>query len=233
MFVTPFVPTMQIGDAVPGTRLIDQTGRAISLQAFRGSTLVISFIYTRCPDPRECPLVSAKFKQLQNDLRTAPVHLVELTLDPKHDSAAVLRRYGAYFDANPRRWTLATGRPDDVRELEQRLGVFVAAGTPSEPIVHTESVVLIDDAGRIADRIDGVSWNVDDVAARARALSGTQANAIALLRLALSRGVSALCGSGGVAGISVGAALLLFAAIIGAFGIGIARIFRMNFKSPD
>lgn len=221
------MPVLQTGDAVPATPLVDQTGRAISLEDFKSRTLLVSFIYTRCPDPRECPLISAKFARMQSLLRDAPVHLVELTLDPAHDDVPALRRYGAEFGAQSPRWSLATGAPAALQTLETRLGIVTAARQGSPGVVHSESVVFVDGGGRIADRIDGAAWNPDDVAARARSIAGARPSALPLLRLWLARGVSALCGGGG-SGISTGAALLLFAGILAGFGVTVARLFRVG-----
>ncbi|MDB5093896.1 MAG: ypmQ 2, partial [Candidatus Eremiobacteraeota bacterium] len=55
-----FIPVLREGDAVPAVALIDQTGRRFSFATARGSTTIVSFIYTRCRDARMCPLVAAK-----------------------------------------------------------------------------------------------------------------------------------------------------------------------------
>ena len=49
------------GDAVPDFKLRNQDGRAIHLDQFRGKTLLLTFIYTRCPLPNFCPLVTHNF----------------------------------------------------------------------------------------------------------------------------------------------------------------------------
>src|SRR3954467_12217754 len=40
---------LQPGDTIPDGAFVDQNGRKTTLQAFRGSTVVLTFIYTRCP----------------------------------------------------------------------------------------------------------------------------------------------------------------------------------------
>ena len=51
------------GDAVPDFKLRNQDGRAIHLNQFRGKELLITFIYTRCPLPNFCPLVTHNFAE--------------------------------------------------------------------------------------------------------------------------------------------------------------------------
>ena len=45
-----------LGDALPDVALIDQTDRRRSLSDWRGSPVLITFIFTRCPLPTFCPL---------------------------------------------------------------------------------------------------------------------------------------------------------------------------------
>src|ERR1700676_1879046 len=53
------VHPLQIGDRMPATRFIDQFGRRFDFAEFRGKSVVLAFIYTRCRDPKECPLISS------------------------------------------------------------------------------------------------------------------------------------------------------------------------------
>lgn len=151
---TPFVPLLPAGEAVPAVVLRDQRGHRVVLGEARGVATAIGFIYTRCPLPDECPLVSAKFAALQASTRPDELRLAEITLDPEHDTVATLARYGALFGADPARWSLATGDPASVRTLERRLGVE-ATLKPDGTIVHSDTLVLLDPRGRIADRIEG------------------------------------------------------------------------------
>ncbi|HMD02241.1 MAG TPA: SCO family protein, partial [Candidatus Baltobacteraceae bacterium] len=105
---------LQVGEHMPATRFVDQFGHGFDFAAFRGKSVVLAFIYTRCADPRECPLISSNFHTLQKRLANGSYHLVELTLDPTYDRPPVLARYGALFGADAKRWTLGTGDPGSV-----------------------------------------------------------------------------------------------------------------------
>src|SRR5436190_1211862 len=43
--------TLKPGDSVPDGHFVDQNGRKRDFGAFKGSTLVVTFIYTKCPLP--------------------------------------------------------------------------------------------------------------------------------------------------------------------------------------
>ena len=60
------------GDAVPDFKLRNQDGRIIHLDQFRGKNLLITFIYTRCPLPNFCPLVTRNFAVIDKQIAADP-----------------------------------------------------------------------------------------------------------------------------------------------------------------
>ena len=108
---------LKVGDVVPDAALVDEHGRPFHLRELRGKTLVLAFMYTRCPDPNECPLISANFAGLQRRIASGPFALVEVTLDPGYDSPARLLDYAKRFDANTRVWHFLTGDPERVLDF--------------------------------------------------------------------------------------------------------------------
>ena len=214
-----YVPSMAVGDGVPNLALVDQRGRHVTIAQFRGSALALTFAYTRCGDAKMCPLVSAKFAALQRIVAHEPIHLLEVTLDPAYDTPAMLGRYGAEFGADPARWTLAGGNPEAVAELAARAGIALRV-TPLG-IVHTEAVVIVDPAGRVANVIEGNRWSPQDIATEARAARGERAGFGERLRVWLVTGAAAVCGGG--AGLSTGAALALFGVILAAVALAVRR----------
>ena len=60
------------GDKVPDFALRNQDGRAIHLGQFKGKTVLLTFIYTRCPLPNFCPLVTHNFAVINATLAKNP-----------------------------------------------------------------------------------------------------------------------------------------------------------------
>jgi len=54
---------------VPEVTLTDQNGQAFDLKQTRGKMVVLSLIYTHCPDI--CPVTTAKMKQIQDQVHLA------------------------------------------------------------------------------------------------------------------------------------------------------------------
>ena len=215
------MPVLRVGDAIPPTPLVDQRGAPFSFASQTGRTLVVAFVYTRCREANACSLISARLAQLQSRLGGAPIGLIEMSVDPLHDRPSVLRQYGKLFGEDPARWTLVTGQPSVVLPLERRLGVDVQS-EKNGAIEHDDELLFVGPDGRIADRIGGSDWTSGEVLARARTIAGLPADPLERARLALVRGIDAVCG-GGVSGISLGAAILIFVGSCAIFGIAASR----------
>jgi protein SCO1/2 len=200
------------GDLIPSGTFVDQTGATRTLDDFRGSTLVVGFVYTSCKD--ECPLITRKFGALERLLPAAQFHLVEISIDPAHDTPRVLAAYARRYDVQASRRTLLTGSPDAIGSFERALGVS-AIDDGRGTILHNDRTVIVDRSGRITDIIDEAGWTPNDVAADAKSAAGVAANPLDRLDLALGRTVAYVCG--GVVNGRAGLADLF--AVVAIFGL--------------
>jgi len=125
-----------------------------------GRIVILSFIYTRCTDPRACLRASGVLKQLQELTLAEPglatnVLLVTLSFDPEHDTPEVMARYGNVFNRKHggADWLfLTTQNRDQLAPLLERYGQQVDAAKPgsaSGPYNHPLRVYLIDGQKRI------------------------------------------------------------------------------------
>ncbi len=57
------------GAAVPDVPMIDQDGKTLHLRQFKGKAVLLTFIYTRCPLPNFCPLISSEFAEIHKELK--------------------------------------------------------------------------------------------------------------------------------------------------------------------
>ena len=81
---------LMIGEKAPDVPMINQDGKTIHFSQFAGKVVLFTFIYTRCPFPDYCPLLSSKFAEIQRDLSRVPdegkkMHLISISLDPNFD----------------------------------------------------------------------------------------------------------------------------------------------------
>ena len=195
------VVPIDYGSPLPHTKLVNQTGRFVDIASdFRGKIILISFIFTRCPDKDECPLVSAKFEALQQRLDPARFHLIEVTLDPLYDSPAVLQNYAAEFGAKQDAWSIVTGQEHDIQHLLDRFGISSLPVSDAK-FIHNDKLFVTGSDGKIAAIDQGVAFDPDSVAAQARHLAGMSSNPFGRLKLAIIAGAVALCGGSQFAGI--------------------------------
>ncbi len=165
-------------DAVPDFSLTNQDGKKISLKQYRGKAVVLTFIYTRCPLPDYCPLMSSNFAQLEKALQQQPAlfartHLLSISFDWQRDTPAVLRSYGAaytekYSDEKFEHWEFASGTAEEVNSIAKFFGLQYEA--KSDQIVHSLVTAIISPDGKIAKVYAGNQWRADDVIADLRAL---------------------------------------------------------------
>lgn len=168
---------LAVGDTVPDVQLINQDGKSIHLRMYRGRALLLTFIYTRCPMPKACPLISSRFARVHLSLAADPKvlagsHMLSVSLDPAYDKAEVLRRYGlAYLDDNPAgfaHWEFAATTPEDLRKLAGAFGLEYSV--QGNQITHTMQTVLIAPDGTVANTWAGSGWSEEEVANAVRSL---------------------------------------------------------------
>lgn len=208
----PFVPGLpdfgrvvriDVGSTLPKALLVDQRGSLVELQrAFAGKTLLLSFIFTRCPDRTLCPAISGKFAYLQSHLDAAHFALAEITLDPPYDSPRVLDGYGLAYGARPQMWRLLTGRGETIVRLLDAFGIDSLRISTSN-FIHNDKLFIVAPDGRVADVVTTAQWDPDGVIAQARDVAGMASNPFERFKLSLVADVVAICGGSQWAGIVV------------------------------
>lgn len=159
-------PRLREGDVMPPFQLIDQDGKRIDMERFRGHPLVLTFIFTRCPIPNFCPLMSKNFAELQKAIKNgsgtlAQTRLLSISFDPEFDSPQVLKAYAEHAQADPNIWTFATGEKIKIDSLTHAFSVYVQA--ESGTISHGLATALIDKDGKIDKIWRGNGWTPAEV----------------------------------------------------------------------
>ncbi len=142
----------QAASPAPDFTLVNQEGKRISLQQFRGRLVILTFLYTHCPDI--CPLTTAKLVQVQNELKKrdwfgSKVVFLSLTFDPERDTPAVLKSYAAQFKVDHTGWHFLSGHPPAVRKVVAAYRVPVRPSAKRGRIDHGLPTLVIDPQGRI------------------------------------------------------------------------------------
>ena len=172
--IAPAMPGAQMakeGDEVPNFTLLNQDNREIHIKDYRGKTLLLTFIYTRCPVPDYCTLMSDNFAQIDRALGENPelygkTHLLSISIDPEYDTPKVLRSYGAahterYQNETFAHWEFVGGTKEQVKEIAQFFGLTYFP--EKDQIVHALRTVIVNPDGKVAKIYGGNDWKVEDV----------------------------------------------------------------------
>lgn len=161
------VEPLDVGDLLPDYRFTNQVGQAVSLSQFRGQALALTFIFTRCPFPTFCPLMSNNFQKAQDALLANPNaptnwHLLTISFDPEFDTPGQLKAYAARQHADPARWDFLTGTLVDITALSEQVGLQFWRD-PAGGINHNLRTVVVDARGRVQKIFIENKWTVEEL----------------------------------------------------------------------
>jgi protein SCO1/2 len=132
--------------------------------AYEGKIVVMSFIYTHCPDI--CPLTTNNMQRLQDTLSMdgiKDVQFVTLTFDPNRDTPHVLKEYAAIRGINFKDWDFLSGSKANTDSVLYSIDVRYFPGDSSYTkdgqliyyITHIDKSVLIDQNGKVRGTYGG------------------------------------------------------------------------------
>jgi protein SCO1/2 len=146
--------------AAPDFALTSQDGGEVRLESLRGKVVAVTFIYTSCPDV--CPMLTDKMARVQDELGAdfgSKVAFLSISVDPEHDTPAVLKEYAEALGANLAGWSFLTGEPAAIREVAHRYGVAVGKAADGQ-VDHTLLTTLIDRQGVM--RVQYLGYRFDE-----------------------------------------------------------------------
>lgn len=168
-----FVKPLEPGDVAPlDAVLMDQDGREFSLAAYRGSAVVVTFIYIRCPLPQFCPLMDRRFIEIQQSIETDAAlrdraRLLSVSFDPDADTPPRMKAHAEKLGANPRIWRMATAPRDVVDTFAATFGVNVIR-EKDQTITHNLRTAVIGPDGTVVSAYNGSDWTPAQVVADLR-----------------------------------------------------------------
>jgi protein SCO1/2 len=144
------------GQLVPDFELTDQAGKQVRLSSLRGKVVLLTFGYSRCPNPDYCVRLSSNLARVRT--RFAPriprdLVLITIAIDPEHDQGATLTEYAAVWKANPASWHFLTGPLPEVRSVAAMFGMNF--WREEGLLTHSLHTVIIGRSGKLAANLEG------------------------------------------------------------------------------
>lgn len=163
------------GVAAPGKPIIDfsltnQDSKPVVPKDYEGKAWALTFIYSECPLPDYCILMSENFSDLANKIAgdeelSKNLALLTISFDPKRDTPEKLKSYGlGYLGKDSmakdfKVWQLAVGKDAEVRKIADffGLGYEVDAKDPTQ-FSHSLRTAVIAPDGKIHKIFTGNDW---------------------------------------------------------------------------
>lgn len=143
-------------------QLLDQDSNLVTEKTVHGKIYVADFFFTSCRTI--CPIMKTQMLRVYQEIKDDPeVLLVSHTIDPKHDTVALLRDFAERLGVESNKWHFLTGNQDSIYSLAQRSYFVTAMEDQAEPdgFIHSGAFLLVDKERRIRGKYDGTAE--DDV----------------------------------------------------------------------
>lgn len=133
------------GTPAPNFRLTDQFGKQISLQQFKGKPVVLTFLYTHCPDV--CPLTAEHLHSTMLELGKDAhnVAVLAVSTDPKRDDTAAAMQFSQQHQMTDY-WHYLVGTPEQLSPVWSNYSI--SAQAQQQNINHSMALFVIDKQGR-------------------------------------------------------------------------------------
>ncbi|MGH2855325.1 MAG: SCO family protein [Solirubrobacteraceae bacterium] len=149
----------------PALSLRNYTGERVNISSYRGKAVLVTFLYTHCPDV--CPLITANMRVAQNLMgakTAAKTQVIAVSVDPRGDTpqtvAAFLRQHGMTG-----RMKYLIGSPRELGKVWEAWGVGSERDAQQPDVVnHSALVYGIDATGKMRTLYIGGTWKPSEIA---------------------------------------------------------------------
>ena len=141
---------------IPDFEFINQDSVKITQKDYAGKIYVADFFFTTCPTI--CPKMKTQMLRIYEKFKDNPkVGILSHSIDPRHDTPAVLREFMNNLGIKSKTWQMVTGDKAKIYEIGQKSYMVSATDDPSEPggIVHSGAFILVDKNRHIRGIYDG------------------------------------------------------------------------------
>ncbi len=144
----------KIGPA-PKFELLNQDNLKINNETYNGKVYVLEFFFSTCPSI--CPKMNQSMLQIEKTFFGNPnFGIVSITIDPEHDTPAILKAHRELLGVKSSNWNFLTGDKNYIFDLSNK-GFNIYAGQNSKVqggFEHSGLFALIDKNGNIRCRKD-------------------------------------------------------------------------------
>ncbi len=138
--------------------LTNQIDQVVNQNTTKNKIYIANFFFASCQSI--CPMMSNQLQEVQKAfLADDSVLILSHSVNPLHDTVAVLSNYADTYGAKTNKWHLLTGNKKQIYDLAKTsylVNAFEDDGSP-EGFLHSELFLLIDKKARIRGMYDGTN----------------------------------------------------------------------------
>ena len=142
---------------IPPFQFVNQDSLPVSDKTFDGKIYVTDFFFVTCPTI--CPKMKTQLKRVYEKFKGNPdVMLLSYTIDPRHDTPAVLKEFATNLGITGNQWQFATGPKEEIFKTGKSYMVVAQedAGAPGG-LMHSGHFVLVDKEKHVRGMYDGTT----------------------------------------------------------------------------
>ncbi|GAA4455475.1 hypothetical protein GCM10023189_23330 [Nibrella saemangeumensis] len=147
-----------VDHTIPNFRFVSQYNDTVTANTLDDKVYVADFFFVNCPTI--CPKMKTQMKRVYDRFKDNPeVMMLSHTIDPEHDSVAVLKEFADNLGVTGRQWLFVTGLKEDIYEIGQKSYMVTAAEDKTAPggVVHSGAFILVDKEKRVRGVYDGTT----------------------------------------------------------------------------
>jgi cytochrome oxidase Cu insertion factor (SCO1/SenC/PrrC family) len=150
----------RLGVEAPVVVLTDQYGQRVSFSDFRGRPSLVTFAYGHCTTV--CPTIVSDVQAARRAASRAEFPLLVITLDPWRDTPDRLPTLAAHWNLGSGDRVLSGGVAEVEAALDA-LGIGRRRDLTTGDVEHGGTVMLLDEHGKLAWRLDGAVWRLENL----------------------------------------------------------------------
>ncbi|MGZ3765700.1 MAG: SCO family protein [Mucilaginibacter sp.] len=135
-------------------KTVNQYGDSITNKSLDGNIYVADFFFTTCPSI--CPIMHRNMLDVYNTFKgKGDFRIISYTIDPKHDTVPVLKKYADKLGVSGNTWWFLQGNKDEIYKLSESYLVRKPQEDAKQRFMHDGSFILIDKQKRVRGAYDG------------------------------------------------------------------------------
>ena len=140
---------------IPDFAFVDQDSQQVTQETVAGKVYVTDFFFTSCPSI--CPKMKSQMLRVYEEYKDNPnVVLLSHSIDPEHDTVAVLKDYADRLGVESSKWHFLTGDKDNIYDMAMKYLVPAQEDGDAEGgFTHGGHFILVDGQRRIRGVYDG------------------------------------------------------------------------------